>query len=167
VTPNLRLTFGLSLLHSEYGSAILCDSVIGPCNSPDAPALVDVKGNRLPRAPGTTGSIAVDYTIPREVAGGEVSLHVDAAYRSRTYWTPFEYKTHSVDPQWMTNAQIRYDRGSWYVAGYVQNIFDVLYVTNGIGSGKLSTANGLVGEPAVFDRYAAPRTYGVRIGFSY
>lgn len=167
VTPNLRLTFGLSLLHSEYGSAILCDSVIGPCNSPDAPALVDVKGNRLPRAPGTTGSIAVDYTIPNEVAGGEVSLHVDAAYRSRTYWTPFEYKTHSVDPQWMTNAQIRYDRGSWYIAGYVQNIFDVLYVTNGIGSGKLSTANGLVGEPAVFDRYAAPRTYGVRIGFSY
>ena len=91
----------------------------------------------------------------------EIRFGVEASY------APFEYKTHSVDPQWMTNAQIRYDRGSWYIAGYVQNIFDVLYVTNGIGSGKLSTANGLVGEPAVFDRYAAPRTYGVRIGFSY
>ncbi len=166
-TPELRLTFGLSLLHSEYGSAILCDAVIGPCASANAPALVDVKGNRLPRAPGTTGSIAVDYTAPGEVAGGELSLHLDAAYRSRTYWTPFEFKAHSVDPQWMTNAQVRYDRGNWYVAGYVQNIFDVLYVSNGIGSGKLSTANGLIGEPAVFDRYAAPRTYGIRIGFSY
>src|SRR3546814_7013633 len=68
VTDNFSIESGLSLLHTEFGSSIFCDTQQGSCTStnPDVRGDVDVNGNPLTRAPPVSANIAGEYRIDRK-----------------------------------------------------------------------------------------------------
>src|SRR3546814_3760986 len=97
VTDNFSIESGLSLLHTEFGSSIFCDTQQGSCTStnPDVRGDVDVNGNPLTRAPTVSANIAGEYRIP--LTSGEIKLRADGSYRSRVYYTPFKSNLNSSD----------------------------------------------------------------------
>lgn len=167
-SSNFNIGAGLSLLHSEFGSAVFCDPLFGSCTATD-PAnrpLVDVEGKRLPRAPAVTANLYGDYTLP---LGGDMklNLHGDAAYRSKTYFTVFQNEYYAAPGFWLFNANARLSFGDMYIEVYGQNLANKLAITQIINSSPLrnsSTGALIAGTPARFERYSPPRTYGVRIG---
>lgn len=172
LTEALTVGGGVSYLHSEFGSAQFCDPLMGSCTAtnPANRPFVNVKGNRLPRAPELSGTVYVDYEIPLGLPG-ELTLHADASYRSKTYYTVFENPLYAADSFWMLGATVRYeDPKGWFAEAYGQNLANTLAITQIINSSPIrnpSTGVILAGTPARFERYAAPRTYGVRIGYKF
>jgi iron complex outermembrane receptor protein len=174
VTDRLTVGGGLSLLHTEFGSAIFCDPAKGSCapaaNASFQPNRENVKGNRLPRAPDVSANLYGEYRVPVSLPG-EITARLDASYRGKTYYTVFEAPYYATDPYWLLNASLRYDAPkTWFVEGYVRNLADKLAITNIIASAPLyssTTGAKLAGTPATFERYAAPRTYGIRVGAKF
>lgn len=173
-TERLTVGGGLSLLHTEFGSALFCDPAKGSC-APAANATFqakreDVKGNPLARAPSVSANVYAEYVAPVDVPG-QVKVRVDASYRGKTYFTVFESDEYKTSPYWLVNATVRYDAPeTWFAELYVRNIADKLAITNIINSSPLySAVTGalLAGTPATFERYAAPRTYGMRVGVKF
>lgn len=170
-TPNFTVGGGLSYLHSEFGSAVFCDPLRGSCTNTD-PAqrpFFNVEGNTLTRAPKISANVYADYKV--EVGADDVSLHGDASYRSRTYYTVFENPIYAADGFWLFGANVRYsNHAGWFLEAYGQNLSDKLAVTQIINSSPLrNPATGAIlnGSPARFERYSPPRTYGVRLGVKF
>ena len=172
LTDALSVGGGVSLLHTEFGSAVFCDPLLGSCTAtnPANRPLMDVKGNRLPRAPAVSASAYADYAVPVGLPG-ELKLHLDASYRSRTYYTVFQNPIYAADGFWLLGASVRYtDPKQWFVEAYGQNLANELAITQIINSSPLrNPATGVItaGTPARFERYAPPRTYGVRVGYKF
>jgi len=174
LTHDLTVGGGLSLLHTAFGHALFCDPAKGSCapaaNATFTPVREDVDGNPLARAPEVSANLYGEYVFPLDIPG-QVKLRLDASYRSKTYFTVFKADVYSADAYWLTNASIRYDAPkTWFIEGYVRNISDKLAVTNIINSSPIfSAVTGarVAGTPARFERYAAPRLYGVRIGVNF
>ncbi|MDO7842300.1 TonB-dependent receptor [Sphingomonas immobilis] len=170
-TSNFTVGGGLSYLHSEFGSAVFCDPLRGSCTATDPAArpFFNVQGNRLTRAPEISANVYADYKIP--LASGDVTLHGDGSYRSRTYYTVFQNPIYSAAGFWLLGANVRYTAHSgWFVEAYGQNLTDTLAITQIINSSPLrnpATGAILYGTPAEFDRYSPPRTYGIRIGTKF
>ncbi len=170
VTKSLSAGVNLSLLHSEFGNLILCDSAKGPClATPNDSGFVNVNGNTLNNAPQVAGTVFADQTF--DVFGGTLTLHGDASYRSRVYFSQFERKEfQSSDPIWTANVQLRYDsQNNWYAAAYVQNLTDALYI-NFLTSSAIhvpATNPATAGTAIDFARFAPPRTYGLRVGYKF
>jgi len=172
VTDDLTVGGGVSYLHSEFGSAIFCDPLMGSCTAtnPAARPFVNVEGNRLPRAPKLSGTVYFDYKVPIGLPG-ELTVHGDASYRSKTYYTVFQNPIYAADSFWMLGATIRYEAPQgWFAEAYGQNLTNELAITQIINSSPLrnpATGALIAGTPARFERYAAPRTYGVRVGYTF
>jgi len=183
VIDSLTLSADASLLHSEFGSALFCDPLMGTCSNPCDPgspdfatcpperrAFFNVKGNKLPRAPELTANLSFDYR-PDLGLPGTLSIRGQWAYRSRTYYTVFENPIYSTGPFWMVDGSVRYeDPKGWFVEAYGNNLTDKLAITGFIASAPLrnpTTGALLAGTPACFCRYAAPRTYGLRVGYEF
>jgi iron complex outermembrane receptor protein len=174
LTDDLTVGGGLSLLHTEFGPALFCDPAKGSC-APAANATFtaireNVEGNPLARAPKISANLYAEYKIPLSLPG-QLKLRVDASYRSKTYFTVFKADVYAADAYWLSNASLRYDAPkTWFAEAYVHNLTDELAVTNIINSSPIySAVSGarLAGTPARFERYAPPRTYGLRIGVTY
>lgn len=131
--------------------------------------VLDLSGNRLPRAPKWGGNFGVTYSTP--VATGGVTLRASTRYQSKVYYTEFNdrpivtagttihpYATASQDAHWISDISARYDdeRG-WYVEAYVDNVGDkaVLLATS------VNTARSFFGN------FGAPRTAGVKLGMKF
>lgn len=129
-----------------------------------------MKGNPLARAPNVSANVYAEYVAPIEVPG-QVKVRVDASYRGKTYFTVFQSDDYKTSPYWLLNATVRYDAPkTWFAEFYVHNLTDKLAITNIINSSPLySAVTGalLAGTPATFERYAAPRTYGMRLGVKF
>lgn len=178
LTDDLTVGANLALLHSEYGDLIQCDDARGPCRAPPYDTgLVNVKGNQLQLAPAASGSVFLDYKF-RPGIPGEFTFHTDGNYRSKVYFNTFEGNPNQTqEAAWLWNAQLRWDDPDrrYYTAVFVNNIFDKLYRPYLAGGNCLRAATApfacTAGAPpngsAKFDRYVPPRTYGVRIGYSF
>jgi iron complex outermembrane receptor protein len=168
---NFTVGGGLSYLHSAFGSALFCDPLRGSCTNAN-PALrpfYNVEGNRLTRAPKISATVNADYKI--ELDSGDISLHGDGSYRSRTYYTVFQNPIYSASGFWLFGANVRYSsHAGWFVEAYGQNLTNKLAITQIINSSPLrnpSTGVIIAGTPAEFDRYSPPRTFGVRVGVKF
>lgn len=167
-TDAFNIGGGLSYLHSEFGSAQFCDPLMGSCTNAN-PALrpfYDVKGNRLPRAPQITANIYADYKVA--MGAGDLTVHGDASYRSRTYYTVFQNPIYAANSFWLFGANLRYTAHSgWFAEVFGQNLANKLATTQIINSSPLrnpSTGVILYGTPARFERFSPPRVVGVRVG---
>lgn len=174
VTDRLTAGGGFSLLHSEFGHALFCDPRVGSCAPAAGATFVanrqDVAGNPLARAPDVTGNLYAEYKIPTPLPG-QLKFRVDTAYRGTTYYTVFKSDYYKSSPYWLVSANLRYDSDRfWFVEAYVKNLANTLAITNEINSSPIySTTTGalIYGTPASFNRYAAPRTYGLRVGAKF
>src|SRR5690606_21993100 len=108
VTDNFTVGGGVSLLHTEFGSAIFCDPFYNRCPNAGGANNVNVEGNSLARAPEVTGNLYGEYIVPLPFPG-QLKVRLNAAYRSRTFFTVFENKLHSEGAYWLLGGNIRYD----------------------------------------------------------
>lgn len=178
-TSRLRLTGSLSLLHSEYGTLILCDAVTVACTITQGGRTVinpagqkDYKGTELARAPKATASATVNYELPLDEiaeASGKLSFFVRGSYRSKMNFGPFGLPVHEGDAYFLLDGEIRYSAPSdWYVAIYGNNLTNEFIEANlPTSSASFSPTGVLLANAARFVRPAPPRTYGVRVGIKF
>ncbi|MDF7777848.1 TonB-dependent receptor [Sphingomonas sp. AOB5] len=151
----LRLSGSASYLDSRYGDYLALDQSAGN-------ALIQVRGNRLQRAPEFSAQLAVAYTT---VAGpGQLTVQGDWSFQSKVYFSEFGergvWADGVQDPASLFNARVRYEigDGDWFVEGFAKNIFDKAILRSG---GYYGPVNAFLGS------YGPPATYGIRTGFRF
>lgn len=148
VTPDFQISAGLGLLDSEYETLILNG--------------VDLSGNELIEAPGVNANLAVDYTLP--VAGGELSLHVDATYVGEQFFSAFNdrppFDNIRADSFWESNARVAWSpgEGNIEISAWIKNLGDNDEITGAQIDPTTAT---------VFTTVPFPRRYGVGLSYRY
>lgn len=172
----LTLSLGGEFLKTKIGNALLCAPTL-PCTGATAPynaGVLNPKGNVLPNAPKWSLIGNVDYDIP--LAGGTINMHGDLSYRSRALFNYFGQAQLSNGAQLSqpayinVNGQIRFKSESgWSIAVYGQNLTDRLVRTwMDVLSNYSSPPSPLINRGTLTGaRFAAPRTYGLRVGVSF
>ncbi|WP_286829912.1 MULTISPECIES: TonB-dependent receptor [Kordiimonas] len=119
---------------------------------------VHYDGNRLPRAPKWTTSVAAQYT-------GQINedldwiIRAEHTYRSAQYFNPSNDATTLGDGYGLLNARIGVvsNSGGWEIFAWGKNLTNELY--------EMNRGVSFLGIP--FDLYGAPRTYGVSLGYRF
>ena len=122
---------------------------------------VNLKGNKLPQAPRFKASAGVQYT--KEFENGMTLVpRFDIAMTGEQFGNVFNGAVNRIAPFVQANAQIQLNGAdeSWFVRGFVQNVFDDdsetgLYVTD--------ASSGLFTNIFTLD----PRRYGIAVGFEF
>ncbi|WP_144097569.1 TonB-dependent receptor [Croceicoccus sediminis] len=166
VTPELSIHANGNYLHSRIGDFPNAPNVnrlpngrngfgIPPCDLSD-PACVpyNAKGNRLPYAPKFTGNIGFNYRIPLD--SGNVKISSNLLYTGFTY---SELDNRLIDDAYeLLSASIGWEGDNGLrLSVWGNNLTKSYYYTllNGVGGGN---------DIAI---PAAPRTYGVTLGYSF
>lgn len=157
-SPNFRMGMTFAAMHSEYGDLTLFNDLL------EVPDNVSVKGNTLKRAPKFTSLTYADLNVP--IGPNDLALHAEAAYRSRTYYTPFQDLPHSQPGFWLLNANVKFsfDDDRQYVSIYGQNLTNKLYATS---IEDVARYLGPLDGAPLYTHYGPPRTYGIRYGFKF
>lgn len=158
-SANLNDYFTLSgavgWIHSEYRNGINSANV-GIAGNP----VQNNTGNQLINTPEFSGAIGISYD--NDFSFGNINIRGDLSYRSRTYFTLFEEDANSQAPFVKLDARIAYttpdDRWQFEIFG--QNLTDEDYFQTLLVPGNLAGTDALA-------YYAAPRTFGIRLGFRY
>lgn len=149
----LRIEVSPTWLHSKYKDFQSANPA-----DPANPNPVILDGNQLVQAPELAINTAIEYEFP--FGNGTLSLRGEANWQDRIYFTPFNEKAVSREPNTKLNAFIRYDVGNWGVTLYARNI-----------ANKTTIANALVNSIVVGVPYSGtlepPRTFGVKIGYRF
>jgi iron complex outermembrane receptor protein len=184
VTPNFNVRAGVAYTHARYGSFPNASvnlpytnpltgqtTIINtyptsgmvpglPNASAGAPLLEDFSGLRIARAPDWTASIGGDYSIPISV--GKIVIAANGYYTSE-----FAPQSEAYDPvtkkplyydngYFLANASVDWVRDHYKVGVYVNDIGDTRYALHNSSD---ASGYGLI--------MSAPRTYGVRISYTY
>ncbi len=133
LNENWSINAGLTLLDTEYGDFLNTDTLRAGLG------VLQNKGNPLSYAPDTSINLGFTYTTPLNFggeAGGELSVSVDASYRSRVYYREFDQKGDSTDPYTIVNLNINWrSTDELYAARlFARNLTDEEYVSNIQGS---------------------------------
>ena len=122
---------------------------------------VNLKGNKLPQAPTMKASVGVQYT--HEFDNGMTLVpRFDVALTGEQYGNVFNGRINRIEPFVQANAQIQFNSAdqSWFVKGFIQNIFDSNSVT---GLYVTDASSGLFTNIFTLD----PRRYGIAAGFKF
>lgn len=122
---------------------------------------VNLKGNKLPQAPDTKASVGAQYT--HEFSNGNTLVpRVDITYTGEQFGNVFNGNVNRLESFVQANAQIQLNsaNGSWYLRGFVQNIFDSNSVT---GLYVTDASSGLFTNIFTLE----PRRYGVALGMKF
>jgi len=122
---------------------------------------VNLEGNKLPQAPTIKASAGVQYTA--EFGNGMTLVpRFDIALTGEQFGNVFNGSVNRIEPFVQANAQIQLNSPdqTWFVRGFIQNIFDSnsttgLYVTD--------ASSGLFTNIFTLD----PRRYGIAIGANF
>ncbi|QMW23089.1 TonB-dependent receptor [Sandaracinobacteroides saxicola] len=128
----------------------------------DAANPIDLKGNRLPRAPQWVLTAFVDYTAELGDAG-KVNLRGDLRHQSDMFFTQFNRPLIAQGGTVTANASLTWTSANdrFSLGGFVQNLTNETYFTEVLESGAFNPQ--LVGQAYV----APPRTYGVRASVKF
>lgn len=162
--PVVQLSFNLSYLdtrYREFTTASIATSYarLIPNQRPGGVPGVnvfDASGNRLESTPRWSGVVGVDLTPP--VGDGyRLDAHVDLGFRGLTYFDASNIAIASQKAYALLNANVGFGPlTGWKVEAFVKNALDRKYYQVISGSG--SEPAGIVGDP---------RTYGVRLGYTF
>ena len=154
VTPDLRFSGSLGLLHARYKDTVLEN--------------IDISGNQLPSAPDFNGKIGFDWTLP-EMGGGVVTFSPAVSYRSKAYFSPFNDGPSSSTDTFtnrrihqngyaLADASLTWEKGPLELRASVKNLFDKRYYNAGYNVRSLG-----------FDvfNYGDPRLYRVSARYSF
>ncbi|MBL8305591.1 MAG: TonB-dependent receptor, partial [Rubrivivax sp.] len=125
----------------------------GGCTVTDPTAVVGgatlalIDGNPLPQSPKTTLNGSARYTFP--VAGGDVTVLADVAYRSKVNF--FLYESTEFTGKALTELGVRaaysFGNGKYEAAAFVRNLTNQIRVVGGIDFNNLT---GFINEPRTF-----------------
>ncbi len=120
--------------------------------------LIDINGLRMAQAPVFSGSAFAEAKFPLG-DDSSIVLNADIFHQSSRYFSAFQDESLKTGAYTTANARVTYNLpgNNIYIAGYVRNIGDVLIV-------QTITRVLPVGRAA---GYAAPRLYGVQLGFRF
>ncbi len=151
-TADLKLDLNVGWLHSEYKDYITKDEFTGED--------LDLSGNKLQQAPDYTVNAGVEYMFP--MADGDLVLRGEGQFMGRTYFYPKQLDFLSQKPYETFNAFVTYRANNGLaVSAYVKNIADKFYIT------AMSNVSTSLYGGALTATYGAPRTYGLKVGYSF
>lgn len=170
-SSNLSIQGGIGIIRSEIGDfpnapnvcrltaagindllSGVCDPVTGAVN----PAIpYNAKGNQLPQAPRFTGNIGASYSLPTEI--GTFDTNVNMYYNSG-YFSEIDNRLR-FESYTLLNGSIRWRDKSEQISASVwaKNLTNKYYYA------QLTSQAGL----ADFGSPAAPRTFGVTLGYKF
>ncbi|MDA5194445.1 TonB-dependent receptor [Govanella unica] len=118
---------------------------------------INASGHTLDGSPEWSGMVALDY-MP-QIGGYDLNLHVDYAFRARTYFDASNILLASQKAYGLFNANISIspsDAGGWKLELYGKNLANEKYYQ--VVSGNGMAPGGIVGDP---------RTYGIRASYNW
>ena len=138
-----------------YNDATFDDFPGGAVDS-DTGALLNVKGNTLPRAPEWTADLTGRYQFT--VGSVDSRLMINYAYRGEQYFNPDNRENSRQGSFGLLNAALDFDISQrWALGLYGRNLTDETYRTmRGIS---------FLGVP--FSLFGQTRTYGAEVTFRY
>lgn len=146
-TSRFNMSGGIGLLDAEY------DEVGDSAQSAGIS-----ENNELINAPEFSANLSGEYLFP--IAGGDLSLRADMIYRDEQYRDAVNTPELKADAYTIWNGRITWTpaSGNWMVAGFVTNITDELYVTNGVS---------VLGLGYVEAYYNRPREWGLEFTMNF
>ncbi len=134
--------------------ATACVMGTGPTIGGNRTVICDVSGNRVNNTPFFTANVGGNYTAP--VGDGEISLSGNLYYSGHSYWDTFNRLREPS--KLLANAEIGWKPGpaDFRISLWGENLFNEQYSLTLTTSG---TADSQV--------LAQPRTYGVRLDYSF
>lgn len=116
-------------------------------NTANAAGLYQIDGNPLPNAPKWIASVNARYGMP--VAGGEVYVYTDWAYRSEA--SPFLYKSVEFTLPALLEGGLRvgyiWGDGKYEIAGFGRNITNNV---KNVGAVDINNRTGMINDPRTF-----------------
>jgi iron complex outermembrane receptor protein len=152
--PNEILSLDASIAYQEarYDTYMTDD--------PSNPALgvQDLTGNQLLDSPDLTVNVGVQGEWPLGANAGEIQMRVDYSWVDERYFRAFNLPSDRVDAYHRTNVTVKWQSpsGAWGAQLYVKNIEDDDVVANYVLAGTLG-----------IKFYHDPRTYGIKLGYSF
>ncbi|NBC21310.1 MAG: TonB-dependent receptor, partial [Alphaproteobacteria bacterium] len=163
ITPQLRVTGGLSYNHTQIKDDLLVAPGCGaPCTILDPEVLdadgnllgYNISGNSFPNAPEWIANVTARYAVP--FRNGEFYAFTDWAYKGETNFFLYESVEFGQDGYWEGGLRLGYAAEAGYdVSLFARNILDEEALTGGIDFNNLT---GFVNEPF---------TAGVELGWQY
>ena len=154
---SFRIDGSVSYLNSEYGDTLFGDPI-----DLTAPAR-NIEGNDAVRAPEWSATIGAEYTWT--LAGGDLNLRVDVNWKDNFY---FDVHNASLPNQsaleqeafYIANLRLGWtsEDHTWQVQGFVENLTDEIYSE---GANAVGSTGSIIGT------FSRPRTFGVRLAYSY
>lgn len=162
--PAVQFSANLSYLDARYRTfttasvATAYATLIPNQRASDIPgvSIFDASGNRLESTPRWSGVFGVDLT-PHLSGPYRFSAHADYAFRGRAYFDASNIAISSQKPYGVLDANIGFGpETGWKIEAFVKNATDKKFYQTISGSGNEPGA--IVGDP---------RTYGVRVGYTF
>jgi len=155
--PNLHIDGTVSLMNAKYTHYISGNNFYGASNGAD-PVSLDLSGKQIPQSPNFKSTLLVAYDVDLGNAGMITPsgswLH-SASYYTTDYNTVLDWQK-AYDK---FDASLRWTslNGKIYAEAYGENL-----------SNQASLTSGVIGRrERIQVSYAAPRTYGVRVGTKF
>lgn len=94
-------------------------------------------------APEWTLSALLRYTVPTQVASGDLAFQVDSNYQSKVWQNPNNFEANQLDAWGIVNARMDWTSGDgrWKLAIFGRNIFDKVYDTVGFDLSQICGCN--------------------------
>ncbi|NQY01887.1 MAG: TonB-dependent receptor [Halieaceae bacterium] len=158
LTDNINLRVGASWLDSE------ANDVQAFCGEAEnlGGTLDDCEGEKLPLAPEYTAFAVLNAVFP--MGNGELFGNIAWSWEDdmRGDWIPPSLAEQTINTIDQTDIILGYQTQSWFVSGYVENVFDNTWDDGTFGEGFDGTA-----YPQYVFGPARPRTAGVRLGYYF
>jgi iron complex outermembrane receptor protein len=165
--PEWRIDAFLAWLNAEFDDFCLDDPVHPtPVSEPGCPqpqaglGLENLDGNRLPKAPRWKANLSTSYDL---ALGGHGTLtpSLSVSWQDKVYLTAFNSSPAVQTDTTRTDLRLiwRSPTRRWRVEAFVENVED-----HDVLSGVVSVAAPI---GATLGFYDAPRTYGLRVGFTW
>jgi len=121
--------------------------------------VLDLHGNRLPRAPVWQTDLGAQYEYTLSDIG-VLSARYDFSYWIKTYYNEFNTGYASTPGYTLSNVRIAFRSadGHWQAAGFVKNLFNRAVLTNV----TVSAVNG-----GTIVSYGEPRTFGIQLKYNF
>jgi iron complex outermembrane recepter protein len=122
---------------------------------------VNLRGNRLNNAPKFSVNLGFELKPELNIAGGSLTLRADGSYRSETFVREFnDPLLERNDPYFIANASITWKSANdqYLVRGFVTNLFDEVYLTQGQWSAPIQSRSV---------SYNQPRQYGIEMQLNF
>lgn len=147
VTDDLRATLGASYSHGSIKDFEIAPGVF--------------RTVRPTYSPRQQASASLIYTVPAEIAGGELSFNASASYSSGFYHNIRNFNSDWFDERTLVNLSASWNQepSGLKLRAYVNNVSDERYGMIGF--------NNVTNCGCSDESYGMPRTYGVTLGYHF